>query len=102
MSGVGLDIVMADVFVTSVNFSEGSIEIAFLEHREQTDKAAILRSMMISLEDDERLQDAFRDLQALLCEIVDTGYEMIRNPREKMSIRDQMIARRTAAEPEDV
>lgn len=89
-----LESALADVFVTSVSFSEQAMEISFLEHREQTEKAAILRNMMISVEGDERLAQAYRDLQELLCEIVDEGYEMIRNPPERGTIREQMIAKR--------
>jgi hypothetical protein len=100
------DILKADVFVTSVNFSEQSIEISFLENREQGEEVAMLRNMMVSLAKSEDLQQAFRDLQEMLRDVIDEGYFMLHNPQDGMSIRERMLARRQqraeAAEAEAV
>lgn len=88
------DIIQADVFVTSVSFSEHSIEISFLENREQSEEVAILRNMMVSLEKSDELQQAFRDLQEMLRDVVDEGYFRLHNPQDGMSIRERMLARR--------
>lgn len=96
------DIIKADVFVTSVSFSEHSLEISFLENREQGEDVAILRNMMVSLEKSEELQQAFRDLQEMLRDVVDEGYFRLHNPQDGMTIRDRMMARREArAESQD-
>jgi hypothetical protein len=92
------DIVEADVFITSVQFSEASMELTFLENREQAEDVAIMRSMMLSLEKNPRLQQAFRDLQEMLQYVVDEGYFSLRNEGQSGTIREQMLARRAAAE----
>lgn len=88
------DIVEADVFVTSVQFSESSLELTFLENREQAEDVAIMRSMMLSLEKNPRLQEAFRFLQETLRDVVDEGYFSLRNEGRSGSIREQILARR--------
>ena len=93
-------ILQADVFVSSVQFSDTSIELTFLENREQSEDVAIMRSMMLSLEKNTRLQEAFMDLQEILVGITDEGYFSLRNDGSSGTIREQMIQRRLNAEAE--
>lgn len=98
MTGIMSEIVQADVFVSSVQFSESSMELTFLEHHDQAEDVAMMKSMMLSLETDPELQQAFRDLQLMLVEIIDNGFYRLRNPERKMSIRDRMLQRKMAEE----
>ena len=91
-------ILQADVFVSSVQFSDTSIELTFLENREQSEDVAIMRSMMLSLEKNTRLQQAFLDLQEILVAVTDEGYFSLRNDGSSGTIREQMIKRRRDAE----
>lgn len=94
-------IVSADVFVTSVQFSETNLEIAFLEHREQGGEAAMMRTMMLDISNNDRLRQAYLDLQEMLCDVVDEGYFMIRESTDKPSIREQMLRRRSNTDADD-
>ena len=91
-------ILQADVFISSVQFSDTSIELTFLENREQSEEVAIMRSMMLSLEKNTRLQQAFLDLQEILVGVTDEGYFSLRNDGYSGTIREQMIKRRHEAE----
>lgn len=98
------DIVEADVFISSVQFSESSMELTFLENREQAEEVAIMRSMMLSLERNPRLQEAFRHLQETLRDVVDEGYFSLRNGGQSGTIREQILARKAEQakqEPEE-
>ena len=90
-------ILQADVFVSSVQFSDTSIELTFLENREQSEEVAIMRSMMLSVEKNTRLQEAFMDLQEILVGGTDEGYFSLRNDGSSGTIREQMIKRRLDA-----
>jgi hypothetical protein len=50
--------------------------------------------MEVNLESSPRIEQAFRDLQEMLCEVIDEGYFVMRNPPEVPSLREQMLLKR--------
>lgn len=77
---IAQDILTADVYVTSVSFTEDSIEVAFMETRDQTDSVAILRNMLIAVDADPAVKSTYLSLQETLRDLVDIGYFRLRNP----------------------
>jgi hypothetical protein len=86
---------MADLMITSFTLSPDgtSVEIQFLEAREQKRRASMARSMWIDYTD---RPEVLARLQEYLRDMVDEGYVLIREPPEHMTgnandIRQRMI-----------
>jgi hypothetical protein len=77
------DIIQFETFITSVSFSDDSIEVMFLEKREQSENVMMARNMVVYLEDNEDKLDIYADLQDRLRMLVEIGYVELRNPPEE-------------------
>jgi hypothetical protein len=84
------------VFITSVSFTESQIEIQFLEHIDQKEGVSMMRSMGISLGENQQVQRAFMDLQEILRDLVDEGYFQLRNSGGS-TVRERMLQKRREA-----
>ena len=69
-----------EVFITSISFREDSLEIGFLENREQAPRAAIMKSIIVDIDIDTDIELMYKDMQEMARSIVDMGYVEIRNP----------------------
>jgi hypothetical protein len=80
------DIVRFDTFITGVSFGDDSIEITFLEKREQAENIMMARTMAIYLDDqdeDSTKMDIYADIQDKLRMLVEIGYVELRNPPDE-------------------
>lgn len=73
------EVLSEDVFITSVGFNEDSVEITFLESREQGERDMMARTMVLVLESDERIM-LVAEIQERLRDLIDVGYVSLRNP----------------------
>jgi hypothetical protein len=76
------DIINFETFVTTVSFSDDSIEVTFLEKREQGESVMMARVMAISIDDEESME-MYADIQNVLRELIERGYITLRNPPEE-------------------
>ena len=76
------DIVNFETFVTSVTFSDDSIEVTFLEKREQAESVMMARTMVAEISDETSMQ-MYADLQNILRDFIELGYIALRNPPEE-------------------
>jgi len=76
------DIINFDTFVTSVSFNDDSIEVTFLEKREQADEVMMARTMVAAIKDEDSMQ-MYADLQSILRDFIDFGYISLRNPPDE-------------------
>jgi hypothetical protein len=92
------EVVQFETFITSVSFSDDSVEITFLEKREQADNIMMARTMVIYLEDDEDKIDIYADLQEKMRMLIEMGYVELRNPPDQFEeptrswVHSQMVA----------
>lgn len=92
------DLITFDTFITSVSFGDDSIEITFLEKREQSETVMMARTMIVPVDDDDSLQ-VYADVQDALRQLIEWGYVELRNPPEEFTeprstndwVRSQMI-----------
>lgn len=91
------DMINQTTFITSVGFSEDSMEITFFEDREQGEEVIMARTMVLSINTEERMQ-LYAEIQERLCDLVEWGYVELRNPPKKISVQDHRAARRQAEE----
>jgi hypothetical protein len=77
------EVVQFDTFTTSVSFGDDSMEITFLEKREQAENIMMARTMVISFEDDETKIGIYADIQDLIRSLIDIGYVELRDPPEQ-------------------
>lgn len=70
-----------EVVVSTVTFADDVISIQYIEAREQTNAAALARSIVI---DAEHIVEEMNDLHDLCVEIIDKGLTLIRNPPKKV------------------
>lgn len=77
------EIIQFETFITSVIFTDESIELNFLEKREQTDNVMMARTMVIYLEDSETKIQIYSDLQDSLRMLIEMGYIEMRNPPDE-------------------
>lgn len=77
------EVVQFETFITSVSFSDDSVEITFLEKREQSDNVMMARTMIIYLEEDDEKIGMYADLQDSLRMLIEMGYVELRNPPDE-------------------
>jgi hypothetical protein len=65
---------MSDTIITSVVFSDETLEITIMESRDQSNAMGELRVVMIPFAQDQEKSDMVMMIQDLLREIVDRGY----------------------------
>ena len=70
MIDVATYIMMGDLFITGVQFTEDQIQIGFLENRHQQVESAIMQTMIINLERQERWKQTYIALQETLKDLV--------------------------------
>lgn len=89
---------MKPLVVTGVQIADAGVEIAFFETREQTDKAAIMKSLMFT-------RDLFprevEELLEVLEDLVDKGLVAVRNPATQLTPRERIMSGAPVAAPED-
>lgn len=85
-----------EVIVTSISFSEAAVEIQFLERRDQSEKAGLMKSMVLDRATFSRQIDEIEDN---VVDLVDDGLLEIRNPEASLDPRKRIGARK--AEPVD-
>ena len=84
----GTEIIMADVFIQSITFDEGRMEIQYMENDDQTDYVQELRVKVIQLNpENPEYEEAFRDFQSQLVEFLDEVNLNVRNPPSTLPIR---------------
>jgi hypothetical protein len=88
---------MEDIVIASVGISEGAIEIGFLETRDQTERAGLMKNLVI---DRKAIEPEMEELFDLLYEIVDKGLLEIRNPSPSLDPRKR-IGRKAPVETLD-
>lgn len=76
------DIVNFETFVTNVSFNDDSIEVTFLEKREQAEDVMMARTMVAAVKDEDGMQ-MYADLQGILRDFIENGYISLRNPPEE-------------------
>lgn len=64
-------IMLGDLFVTGVNFTEDQMQVSYLQNRRQQVESAIMETMMINLDGNERWKETFISLQETLKDLVD-------------------------------
>ena len=69
------------IFINSVEFGADAIIITFQERRNVTESVAMLNSMTLAMDSDERIA-LYENLQSALSREVDEGYVFLRNPEE--------------------
>jgi len=77
------DIVSFETFITSISFGDDSMEITFLEKREQAENIMMARTMVIMIEDDETKLDIYADIQDRLRTMIEIGYIELRDPPDE-------------------
>lgn len=82
LSNVGKDIV-----VTGISFAEGMMEIQYMEKREQTDDAGLMRVLVLKTNDYLDSVDTILDEAG---EIVDKALLKIRNPERSFDPRKRL------------
>jgi hypothetical protein len=82
------EVIKFDTFITSVSFSDDSIEITFLEKNEQAEDVMMARTMVIYLGDDENKIDMYADIQDSLRMLIEIGYIDLRNPPDEYQDTD--------------
>lgn len=95
------DILNLETFVTSVGFNEDSMEVTFLEDREQGEDVMMARTLILPINSPERMQ-LYAEIQERLCDLIEWGYIELRNPPQKVvgGIHKMMTARRAAEQDE--
>ena len=68
---IAMHIMMTDVFVSSIQFSEDQVQITYLENRNQQIDSAVMSTMMVQLQANERWRAAYVALQESLVDFVD-------------------------------
>ena len=68
-----------DTFVTNVAFGAETIEITFMEKREQSEAIMMARTIVMDLNTEERLI-VYSELQDRLRDLIDWGIIELRNP----------------------
>lgn len=94
------DYVNLTTFVTSVGFNEDTMEITFLEDREQGEEVIMARTLVLTINTEERMQ-LYAEIQERLCDLIEWGYVELRNPPRKISIQEHRASRLDEAEDED-
>lgn len=94
------DYVNLSTFVTSVGFNEDSMEITFLEDREQGEEVLMARTLVIGINSDERMQ-LYAEIQERLCDLIEWGYVELRNPPRKISVAEHRASRLEESQDED-
>ena len=95
------DAVNMDTIVTSVGFTEDSMEITFLENREQGEEVMMARTLVFNVNTEEKMQ-LFLEIQERLQDLIEWGYVELRNPPKKMSVGDLRAQRYSEEEDEGI
>lgn len=72
---------MADISVTHVGFGERGVEVSYVEERDQGEKAALYRTVLV---DGELVAAELAEILDLLQDVVDKAIESIHNPPEQL------------------
>lgn len=78
---------LAPLIVTSVSFTESTVEISFFEKSDQGPRAALIKNLIVQ---NEVLGEDLEELLELLNDIVDKGLLEIRNPPEVLNPRERL------------
>ena len=76
------DYLNESIFITSVGFSEDSIEVTFLEDRDQAENVVLAKTMVLPIDNNERYQ-LYAEIQERLCDLIEWGFIDIRNPPQQ-------------------
>lgn len=87
---------LAPLIVTSVSFTESTVELSFFEKNDQGNRAALIKNLIVQ---NEVLGEDLEELLDLLNDIVDKGLLEIRNPPEVLNPRERL--RRAAQESDE-
>lgn len=90
---------MSDITVTSASFSEGMIEITYLEKREQGESVGMMRTLYIDTQK-TRMFPQYMEIVDSLVDMVDAGLIALRNPEPTLDPRKRFKGKR-AEPPED-
>lgn len=71
-----------ELIITSVNFGDEGIEIAYFEKRDQGSKVGIFKTMVLATAGNEEL---IEEAVTALEEIVENGHLTLRNPPKRIS-----------------
>lgn len=80
------------IVVTSVAFADGSLEIGYLEKREQTDNVGMMRTLFVDTQR-TKLSSQYNELQELLLDIVENALLALRNPEKSLDPRKRILRR---------
>jgi hypothetical protein len=94
-----VSVLTKDLVITNVAFGDDSVEIVFLERNDQTETAAIVKTIIIDCRA-HNLLNQVAEVQELLEEIVDAGYVAVRNPPKTIDPRKRIRQGRPSFEVE--
>lgn len=90
-----LDDAAKDVVVTSIAFGDGVVEIAYFENKDQSERAGIMKSLIM---DRNLVRDDIEEVLDILQDIVDKGLLEIRSPAPSLDPRKRIASRREVNE----
>lgn len=112
---IAMWIMLSDVFVSGVQFSEDQIQVSYLENRKQQVDSAIMDTMMINLANNDRWRETFVAVQETLKDLIDdvlvhqrtegklSRTAAIKTPQERMlQAQEEAEASERAAETSSV
>lgn len=73
-----------DVLPTSVTFSSNAVEISYMEVRDQTQRAGLMKTLIIDVTLNPELVD---DLLDAVTDLIDASLLEIRNPEKALRLR---------------
>lgn len=80
-----------DVVITSIMFNESAIEISYLEIRDQSEHAGLIKTLLLERNKFPAVEEIHDDV----VELVDSGLLEIRNPAKSLNPRERLSRRQS-------
>lgn len=87
-----------DVYPNSIMFSENAVEISFIEARDQTPKAGMVKTLIL---DKSLFGTMITELEDLVVDLIDAGLIEIRQPPQELPVRRRREARSEVEEVDE-
>lgn len=84
------------IVVTSIGFSEGMMEIGYLEKREQTDSVGMMKTLFVDTSK-LRLTNLYDEIVELSVDVVEAALLALRNPEPVLDPRKRLRNRPSSA-----